>query len=434
MRRWNSLLGSVPWSLLYDCKAMKNGKRQRFIWRRRWERTNHVFLFLILLFLSSWMMRDWFGESSDDDDDQDSSTNSAAMGGTTSKHLGRRKRRIKKTLNSSASCNEFSPMKLLDGISGSLTPVIGILSVPPRKKPLAGNSFYIASSYVKWLEGAGARTIAIPYDATPDMMDEILEQIHLLFLPGGDAPLPPSLIYLLDKIKRHNLDGSYFPVWGTCLGFQFLIQYIAGTETIMEQGFNSSNVSWPLEQVVPQELYADPQIYNIITQTSPTFNSHSNGTSPQNFRDNPLLHQSFVITSINHDFNGRPFVSSMEPRQDGRSSVLPFYGVQYHPERNAFEYQMNPDDPTLPLHAIDHSPTGIAFSFHISNFVVQLARKSLAINHPKHQYTLWKKYPPLYTYSQIPGQKTFQLIHLIPRSARTNKNGTLLKSDSFKNN
>ena len=64
--------------------------------------------------------------------------------------------------------------------------VIGILS-----QPLANSSStYIAASYVKWLEVGGATSIAIPFDASTDMVKDILSQVDGVLFPGGGAPVP----------------------------------------------------------------------------------------------------------------------------------------------------------------------------------------------------------------------------------------------------
>ena len=126
--------------------------------------------------------------------------------------------------------------------TGPASPVIGILSQPLHSNDTTttpgngngngnGGDDYIAASYVKWLEVGGARSIPIPYNAPPGaLLDDLLGQINGLLLPGGSAPMPPAVTYLLDKIVQSNNQGRYFPVWGTCLGFEFLVTYAGGGE------------------------------------------------------------------------------------------------------------------------------------------------------------------------------------------------------------
>lgn len=115
-------------------------------------------------------------------------------------------------------------------------PIVGILSQPHED----GNSFYIAASYVKWLESGGAQSIPIPYDANETMIREIFSQINGVFFPGGSAKLPQSAMILWELILENNQEGQYFPVWGTCLGFEFMLMLAAGEdESLLQKGLNA---------------------------------------------------------------------------------------------------------------------------------------------------------------------------------------------------
>lgn len=289
------------------------------------------------------------------------------------------------------------------------SPVVGILAQP--------NSFsndtshqYIAASYVKWLEVGGARSVPIPYDAPPALLDDLLSQINGLLLPGGGAPLPPSVSYLLDRIVDGNNQGKYFPVWGTCLGFEFLVSYVGG-EGAMESGFKAENVSLPLELVHIKELYQDPFIFQTVQTKNVTMNNHKKAIEPDHFLSNDRLRLLWDITSINHDKSGRPFVSTIEPVDPDR---FPFYGVQYHPEKNAFEFATYPST-NIPFEAIDHSDEGVAFSAYMARFFVQLVRRGLRDN-PFHEYTKPDVYPVIGTYPMHSGLG-FEQIYILPSAS-----------------
>jgi len=61
-------------------------------------------------------------------------------------------------------------------------------------------------------------------------------------------------------------------------------------------------------------------------------------------------------TAISYDKNGRPFVAV------GEGNELPFFGLQYHPEKPLFIY-----DPKL---KIDHSADSIFFNRFVADFIV----------------------------------------------------------------
>uniref|UniRef100_A0A3B4ZX18 folate gamma-glutamyl hydrolase n=1 Tax=Stegastes partitus TaxID=144197 RepID=A0A3B4ZX18_9TELE len=110
----------------------------------------------------------------------------------------------------------------------NLRPLIGVLA----QENLPGDQFargssYIAASYVKYLEGSGARVVPIRINRTEDEYAKIFYSVNGLLLPGGDVDLQTSQFSRAAKIfynlaLKANDAGDYFPIWGTCQGFQQL--------------------------------------------------------------------------------------------------------------------------------------------------------------------------------------------------------------------
>ena len=96
----------------------------------------------------------------------------------------------------------------------------------------------IAASYIKWLESAGARSIPIHMDTSETELKEIFRNINGLLLPGGNNHLNDSTRYMWNLAKEANENGDHFPVWGTCLGFQFMV------ELESEKGVVSLDIVW----------------------------------------------------------------------------------------------------------------------------------------------------------------------------------------------
>ncbi len=294
-------------------------------------------------------------------------------------------------------------------------PVIGILTQPHWSSNKKTPSYYIAASYVKWIESGGAIAIPIPYDAEVDLIHEIFGQINGILFPGGSAPLPDSVRDIWDLALESNRNGEYFPVWGTCLGFEYLISLTAtGGEEALEIGFRSKNVSFPLifpseEDVInsngiyslQSQLYSSDALRESVSTHNITMNNHHKGIHPEKFVENEGLTSFFRITSTNLDLDGKQFVSTIE------SNLYPIYGVQYHPEKNNFEYGTQPGS-TIPYEVISHTEEAVALSIHLATFFVNRVRRSTI-----GKYTLGQRHPAITTYP-VGRSKDFEQVFILP--------------------
>jgi len=112
--------------------------------------------------------------------------------------------------------------------------VIGVYSQPSGIDGYDPKDYaYIAASYVKYLEMAGARIVPVPYDADKATLDKLFNGMNGLLFPGGAADLTrkskfgSNAEYLFKKALKANDDGTYFPIWGTCLGFELIHSIVA---------------------------------------------------------------------------------------------------------------------------------------------------------------------------------------------------------------
>ena len=83
---------------------------------------------------------------------------------------------------------------------------------------------YIAASYARWIEAAGGRVLRIHSFAKEEEMDEIFKNIHGVLFPGGGGPVTPAAKRMWELAKHANEAGDHFPVWGTCLGLEWMVQ------------------------------------------------------------------------------------------------------------------------------------------------------------------------------------------------------------------
>jgi len=244
------------------------------------------------------------------------------------------------------------------------------------------------------VESNGARAVPISYYASNDTLEELFGSINGLLFPGGGAGVPPGATKMYELAKEANDNGDFFPIWGTCLGFEWLVQ-LAGGE--LDTGFDSENVSLPLE------LTDAANTSRLLSSLSPdllamlqgpntsAFNNHMAGITPEDFETYPDLTATFTVLSTSADREGREFVSTME------SPDYPFYGVQFHPEKNIWELGETPGG--YPYEDIPHSQDAIDATIAFARFFISESRKS------GHQFSdpateqaslIWR-YPVYYT-------------------------------------
>ena len=202
-------------------------------------------------------------------------------------------------------------------------PIIGILSqemspslLPPRSK----GASYIAASYVKYIESAGGRVVPILTSMSKKEIEDIFESINGVLYPGGDAPLFKSRYFensvLLYKLaKKANAKGDFFPIWGTCLGFQALSSIVAGKQVVSRS--NATDIILPLnltQYAIHSRMLKDaPQgLINMLAKEGLTYNFHHNCVTPDTFAKNKKLKKAFKILSYNNDVNGKTFISTIE--------------------------------------------------------------------------------------------------------------------------
>lgn len=251
-------------------------------------------------------------------------------------------------------------------------PVIGILTQMISDEVMKPyGSTYIPSSYVKYIESGGSRVMPIRLTHTKAEYENIFKQINGLLLIGGAVDLEMSVYARVAKIfynlaLQANDAGDFFPIWGTCMGMQLLTVLVAG-ENLLNKTL-AENLSLPLN-LTPEASSSrmfqgfPSDLMKALTQEPLTGNFHHYGVTVETFQENEKLSSFFSVLSTNVAENGAEFVSTIEGKR------YPFYGVQWHPEVNRFQWDRKMNFP--------HSPHAIQLSALLAEFFTNEGRRSL---------------------------------------------------------
>ncbi|XP_071943791.1 LOW QUALITY PROTEIN: gamma-glutamyl hydrolase-like [Antedon mediterranea] len=287
-------------------------------------------------------------------------------------------------------------------------PIIGIVAETITNHTIISKygSSYVAASYVKFAECAGARVVLVKNNEKQDYYVKLFNSLNGLILPGGDvnnllqSPYGKTAKIFFDlSIEGMDKTGDYFPILGICLGFQLLTQ-LPIKKDIMRHGSDSENLAIPLKFTPDMDngnlfnVHTTPySVLEALTEHNTTFNNHVHSVSqkvcidfPQNFTK-VGLEKFYRVLSVNNDRQGIEFLSTIEAYD------YPIYGTQWHPEKNLFEWNTSKD------YNIPHSFRATAVAQYVADFLVNEARKSthrFSSEEEASKYLVYN-YQPVYT-------------------------------------
>ncbi|CAH0398721.1 unnamed protein product [Chilo suppressalis] len=226
-------------------------------------------------------------------------------------------------------------------------PIIGILSQEQDyrlKDKYSQENFmsYISASYVKSVEASGARVLPIFIGKSRNYYKELMSKINGVLYPGGNTWFNQSDGYadagqhIYEIAQEFNDAGDYFPLFGTCLGFELFVIMASGKDRPENRVHCVAIGNYPL---MFTEDYRSSKLFNQISKKSADLLEKENSTVHHHqfcIVDENLerynLTKDWRVSSHSMDNQGKKFISSIEHRR------YPFYGVQFHPEKPAFEW------------------------------------------------------------------------------------------------
>ncbi|XP_014242359.2 gamma-glutamyl hydrolase-like [Cimex lectularius] len=236
-------------------------------------------------------------------------------------------------------------------ISCSDRPIVGILA---QESVYEGkNVSMIPGSYVLMMEGSGTRVVPIFINQNQSYYDKILSSINGVVFPGGNLDLlqnggmvkAANLIY--DYARKANQKENVFPILGVCQGLELLAYLSSNKLWPLKPCKGMMNVDLPLEFVVDYattSLFKNAKkedIYTFIHKNS-TVNHHS-WCLTRNSMKKFGLDKHWRTLTVNKDSDGMEFISTFE------SFSYPFAGLQFHPEKCAYEWGLGQNN----MHTMD---------------------------------------------------------------------------------
>ncbi|XP_046678474.1 gamma-glutamyl hydrolase-like isoform X2 [Homalodisca vitripennis] len=260
-------------------------------------------------------------------------------------------------------------------VRGTSRPIIGVLAQEIPKAELLrypDKSSYIPASYVKAIESSGARVVPIFIRRSQEYYERILKSVNGMVFPGGAVKFEDPNGYaaagrmILNIVQQLQDSGVNFPILGVCQGYE-LLMYLTSNSTAEEDILvkcNSSNEALPLMFKVgyhQSRLYrfASKEIVEIL-MTQPVTSNHHGYCVTEDMLKFHKLEKVWRVLSTNKDMDGLEFISSSEQFQ------RPIVGVQFHPEKNMFEWN--------PKQANPHSRKAILSARHFYDWLVMESR------------------------------------------------------------
>jgi len=263
-------------------------------------------------------------------------------------------------------CLELNPW--LKKIDTNKSPMIGVLTQTmgdERLKANPGYTSYIMSAYVKFIESSGGRVVPMIWNQTEAVTKEQMSKLDGVLFPGGGGDYNDLGKFVLKEAMELNDKGHFFPVWGTCLGFERLALFTADKpETVLEK-YGSIHHSLPVKftkKPYESKMFCEmgPEAY-LFEKGNFTFNAHSFSIDPKTFETDSALSKFWDVTSTSYDkVNDREFVATMEAKN------YPFMATQFHPEKTTEVW--------APGYEINHSWESIRLNRHFIDQFVQMAR------------------------------------------------------------
>ncbi|XP_032591745.1 gamma-glutamyl hydrolase isoform X2 [Drosophila grimshawi] len=294
-------------------------------------------------------------------------------------------------------------------------PNIGVMCMDLAKglaELYEGNYCHMSANYVKHLEASGALIVPIWIGRERDYYAQIMTKVNGILLPGGAVYLEDSEVkekpeltndcvksarYIYELAMERNEAGNYFPIWGTCLGFQLLLINAAKTNEVRTECgrfFKALPLHWSTDSIEGNStMLADlsPELAEQMQKIPFACHQHRYCIEVENLH-RYALHKDWRILATRESATESPseptkrFITLIEHRR------FPIFGSQFHPERAAHELGLLENDNC----SAAHTRLGIQLAQYYAEFFVEACRRNtnrFSSNEEKLRYLIFNWQP-----------------------------------------
>ncbi|CAI7845374.1 unnamed protein product, partial [Closterium sp. NIES-53] len=186
-----------------------------------------------------------------------------------------------------------------------------------------------------------------------------------------------------------NDNGDYFPIYAECLSFEMLTIILStGGRKVLEptNAKRPSTLQFVGEWAKDRNMFAwmRRRLVDRLEKENLTMENHKYGLTPETFNADEGLSSFFNILTTTADEDGKEYISTVEAKR------YPFTALQWHPEKNAYEW----GNPIFP-----HSSDAVQITHAAGTFFASEARKSS--HKPRSRRELYRyliyNYDPVFT-------------------------------------